>query len=400
MRIGIESAGMTSGDDSQVLRTALVNELTDAGDIVSPRVYVAMSAAPRHAFLPEVDLAEAYADEVVITKTDEDDRPLSSASAPSMVATMLEYAQIAPGSRCLEIGTGTGYNLWLMRHIAGVDGRVVSVEIDAEVVERAAEVIDTLNCTDVEIICGDGARGYLPGAPYDVIIVTAGSWDIPPAWIDQLAPDGRIVVPLRWRGQTRCLSLRRDGDVLVCEQMCLCGFIPMRNDDGEIDIRLPGDRVLTHDSDQDVDAEALAAAFSGPVTRLWSGHGLAPRESMDLLWLHVITTEHGACMVRRPSDVNAITIVEGDSLALLELAGETDEAGLLGLGATGYGPRGDVLAKRLVDRIGEWSADRGRQPYVTLYPAGTDVPVPVGRLIQKVFTRLVMSDEPSAPVGS
>lgn len=368
----------------------------DARAIVSPNVYVGMSMAPRHLFVPDVELQDAYADDVVITKVDADGRALSSASAPWLVATMLEYAQIAPGDNCLEIGTGTGYNAWIMHHIAGYAGSVTSIEIDAEVAAQAVENLESAGCRDVEVIVGDGARGYLSGAPYDAIIVTAGSWDIAPAWFDQLRNGGRLVVPLRWRGQTRCVAFRRVDDSLVSEDMTLCGFIPMRNDDGEIQIALDDTgRVLTYDSDQDIDAVAIKSAYRDQVAAdVWSGCFLKPQESLDTLWLTVIMAEHGACLSMAPADVHRVVVAEADSMAMLEVGRDgAATSGVWELGASGYGPQGAKLAQRLVGHVQAWNRDRSWVPRLQAFPAGSEATRPAGRVIEKVFTRLIMIDD-------
>lgn len=391
----LESAGVTSRDDASILNAALTQGLIDAGAIKCPNVYIAMSRAPRHVFLPGVDLETAYADDVVVTKTDAAGRPVSSASAPWMVATMLEYAQIVPGDRCLEIGTGTGYNAWIMRHIAGRDGSVVSVEIDGEVSARAAENLVAADSHDVELVVGDGARGHLEGAPYDKIIVTAGSWDVPPAWVDQLADGGRLVVPLRWRGQTRCLALRRDGDVLVSENMCLCGFIPMRNDDGEKRIMLnESGLTLVYDADQDIDAEALIGAHRGEAYEIWTGCHVRGEEPLDTLWLHIIMVEQGACMILAPGQMNRVVLAERGSMAMLDARVVPGDEGMcLELGVLGYGAEGEKLAERLAAHFGQWGRDRTRVPEVRVYPAGSEAVRPLGRCIEKVFTCLVLFEE-------
>ena len=107
----------------------------------------------------------------------------SSASQPSMMAIMLGQLDLQPGHRVLEIGAGTGYNAALMARIVGPGGRVVAVDIDADLVDGAARHLAAAGVDGVELVCADGARGYPPAAPYDRIVLTVGSGDVRPEWV-------------------------------------------------------------------------------------------------------------------------------------------------------------------------------------------------------------------------
>ena len=113
-----------------------------------------------------------------------------------------------PGDQVLEIGSG-GYNAALMRELTGPKGSVTTVDIDPEVTARARALLDQAGYDDVLVVRADGEYGVPGQAPYDRIVVTVTAWDIPLAWIDQLRPGGRIVVPLRVRGQTRAIAFDR-----------------------------------------------------------------------------------------------------------------------------------------------------------------------------------------------
>jgi protein-L-isoaspartate(D-aspartate) O-methyltransferase len=165
---------------------------------------------PRHLFAPGIPLEEAYAPDRVVTKRDENGVTVSSVSAPQIQAAMLEQAGLGPGMKVLEIGSG-GYNAALAAELVGPSGQVTSTDIDPEVTSRTRQALTQAGYGRVEVVLGDGEHGWLPRAPFDRIIVTAGAWDIPPAWTDQLADDGRITVPLRMRGLTRSVALERDG---------------------------------------------------------------------------------------------------------------------------------------------------------------------------------------------
>ncbi|MFB9832661.1 methyltransferase domain-containing protein [Actinoallomurus acaciae] len=131
------------------------------------------------------------------------------ASAPSIVAQMLEQLDVQSGHRILEIGAGTGYNATLPAHLAGPDGYVTTLDIDEDLVDTAGHGLAAVGYGTVHVVCGDGEYGHSDGAPYDRLIVTAGAWDVPPPWSDQLTTGGRIAVPLRVRGLTRSVALER-----------------------------------------------------------------------------------------------------------------------------------------------------------------------------------------------
>ena len=190
-----------SGPSPETLRAELASALRDRGAIRTDSVARAFRTVPRHIFAPEVPAATAYADDSVITKRDAHGMAMSSVSAPWLQAMMLEQAGIRPGMRCLEIGSG-GYNAALMAELAGESGQVTTVDIDPEITGRAARCLAAAGYGQVRVVLADAENGVPDHAPYDRIIVTAGAWDIPPAWSGQLSPGGRLVVPLRMPGST------------------------------------------------------------------------------------------------------------------------------------------------------------------------------------------------------
>ncbi|MEU1278540.1 methyltransferase domain-containing protein [Streptomyces sp. NPDC005805] len=119
--------------------------------------------------------------------------PTSSASMPSVVLRMLDELDARPGHRVLEIGSGTGWNAALLAHRLGAD-RVVTVEVDARVAERARTSLEAFGLP-VRVVTGDGVLGWADGAPYDRIVATAGVRDIPVAWLRQTRPGGVLLAP-------------------------------------------------------------------------------------------------------------------------------------------------------------------------------------------------------------
>ena len=171
---------------SRTKRSQLLTLLVSKGAIRSSAVADAFLSVPRHPFVPQVDEDVAYSDGSVPLKTsDGTDAGLviSSSSQPAVMAIMLEQADLKPGQRVLEIGTGSGYNSALIAHILGEQGEVVTVDIDEELVASARKHLDEVGFGHVRVICADGALGHGAMAPYDRIIVTVGAWDIAPAWL-------------------------------------------------------------------------------------------------------------------------------------------------------------------------------------------------------------------------
>ncbi|MFC0039526.1 methyltransferase, FxLD system [Actinomadura rayongensis] len=370
----------------EVLHARLVDGLVSGGHVRAPAVETAMRTVPRHLFLPQTPVEDAYADRIVVTKRFADGTSLSSASQPSVVAAMLEQAAVQPGERVLEIGAGTGYNAALLRELVGDGGRVATIDIDPDVTREAHENLTAAGYDDVHVATGDGADGVPTDAPYDLIIVTSGAWDIPAGWWAQLAEHGRIVVPLRWRGLTRSLALDYHGGIipqLTSRSMLLCGFISMRGDsDGERIIDIADDVALHVDQDLPLDADTLRGVLDRPRTESWADAIIGGDVPFDGIWLRLSIADPGTCRIkaqRSAVDAERATpaipglspaVAEGDSLAYLASRRAEDGTGWQ-MGAIGHGPRGAELAGRLVRQIDLWHEDRAAQPSVALFPAGT-----------------------------
>lgn len=372
---------------------------------LSQRVLDVMRTVPRHTFVPSVGIQEAYGEAAVITKRSEDGVAVSCASVPSVVAMMLEQLHVRPGDRVLEIGAGTGYNAALLAELAGPTGKVITIDIDGEVTAQARKALATAGYGHVKVLTGDGNHGEPNDAPYDRLIATVSPWDIPPAWWQQLAPEGRMVLPLRWRGQARSIAFVRRDDRLVSDAVELCGFVAMLGDcdDQERTAPLgPGDQVImTWDADQNVDAAALPGIFGTVRLEQWSGEHVGPQEPFDGIWLRLTAAQPGTCrLVAGEAAIEAglrhhdmptrcPAVAEGDSLAYLTLRRASDRARRWELGAAGYGPHAADLADRICGQIRAWSSDRTAQPVITAYPAATSVPSGVtGCVIDKPHTRL------------
>lgn len=215
---------MATGDR---LRQRLVRELRERRFLTEGPVAAAFAAVPRHVFVPGEKLPDVYTIRAFITKR-LNGVAVSSSSEPSIMAVMLQQLDVQPGHRVLEIGAGTGYNAGLLAHLAGESGRVTTVDIDDDTAAAASQHLNSAGYGRVRVRAGDGGRGHAPDAPYDRIIATAGCWQLPQPWIDQLADGGVLVLPLRVNGVHLSLALRKHGDELVSDSAALCGFMPMR----------------------------------------------------------------------------------------------------------------------------------------------------------------------------
>lgn len=207
----------------------MLQAMQRAGALRDAAITAAFESVPRQVFLPGVAPEEAYQDRAVITKRDTTGAAISSASQPTMMAEMLAQLELAPGMNVLEIGAGTGYNAALMQVLVGANGRITSLELDADVAEQAQENLYKAGFTQVSVVVADGVAGYAPRAAYDRIVSTAAVWDVPPAWTRQIKPRGRLVVPIQIHAAQVSASLipQSDGS-LYSEHNVPCRFVLMR----------------------------------------------------------------------------------------------------------------------------------------------------------------------------
>jgi protein-L-isoaspartate(D-aspartate) O-methyltransferase len=187
-------------------------------DVSDPAVLAAMAEVPRHLFVPPRHRDQAY-----------EDIPLpigqgQTISQPYIVALMTQALCLRPDSRVLEIGTGSGYQSAILAHITP---HVWSVETIAELAETARERLQGLGY-GVHVRAGDGRLGWSEHAPYDGIIVTAASPDVPPALVVQLGEGGRLVIPVGEGSWDQVLWLvQKDGERLQRRFLADVRFVPL-----------------------------------------------------------------------------------------------------------------------------------------------------------------------------
>ena len=188
--------------------------------IKDEHVLEAMRRVPRHSFIPANGQDNAYSDHPV---------PIGhgqTISQPYIVAYMTELLEIEAGDKVLEVGTGSGYQAAVLAEIAS---QVYSIEIIEPLAVRARGLLDELGYTNIETRVGDGYFGWEEYAPFDGIIVTAAAGHVPPPLVEQLAPGGRIVIPVGNPYEVQILMLvmkKKDGTVYT-ELLDPVRFVPM-----------------------------------------------------------------------------------------------------------------------------------------------------------------------------
>ena len=402
------------------LRERLVAEVLATSGIRDERIAAALRDVPRHLFLPHLPPEEAYLDDAIVTKRDLEGQPISSSSQPAIMAIMLDQLDLAPGQRVLEIGAGTGYNAALMRHIVGPSGTVVSVDIEADLVEAAREHLASVGYPDVTVLAADGAEGYPPGAPYDRVIATVGVSDLAPAWLHQTGPDARIVVPLDVRGSQLAVAFGPAGSAghWVSRSIAPCGFMRMRGSlagPERLVVLQPGLSVMLPDGltladGEEVNGAALAAFLDEPPTEFPTG---VRASSLHVFWglgLWLAAGDRRSCgvaeewtegaagrLARAPLHGRGALVTAGivDSGGIAVLTTDQTE-GQLALDVAGFGPHGPELAAALAAHVQAW--DQAGQPdaarlHVDAYPRSSpDEPVLSGDalLIERPATRFVV----------
>ena len=207
---------------------ALVEQLKKADALKTPPIEEAFMRVPRHLFLPDEPLDKVYSDVAIVVKRGEEGKWTSASSQPAIMAIMLEQLDLKPGQRVLEIGTGTGFNAALIASIVGPAGKVVTVDIQPDLVEYARRRLDDAGYDWVQTVVGDGGYGYPDGAPYDRIILTVGSDVITESWREQLAPGGILVLPFAIIGPQLSVAFEKRSEELVSIDSKPCGFMPLQ----------------------------------------------------------------------------------------------------------------------------------------------------------------------------
>lgn len=204
--------------DEPTARRQRLADLLGTRGITDARVLDAIRAVPRHLFVPEALVDDAY-----------EDRPLpidqgQTISQPWIVAFMCQAAEIGTDQRVLEVGTGSGYAAAVTARLCA---HLDSIERHAPLAATAVQRLAAIGTTNVDVHVADGTGGLPSRAPFDAIIVTAGGPVVPPALLLQLAPAGRLVMPVGDRKHQKLVRVRRTPGGFVHEELGDVRFVPL-----------------------------------------------------------------------------------------------------------------------------------------------------------------------------
>jgi protein-L-isoaspartate(D-aspartate) O-methyltransferase len=217
--LGVGAGPARAQDGFVDARQAMVARQLQRRDITDPRVLIAMGTVPRHRFVPGAIASQAYGDYPL---------PIGEGqtiSQPYIVALMTQWAEVRPGNKVLEVGTGSGYQAAVL---AELTDQVWSIELLPELARQAAARLKDLGYGRVQVRSGDGYQGWPEAAPFDAILVTAAAPQVPPAFTAQLKEGGRLVIPLGPPGGVQTLRrYRKVQGKLVEEASLAVRFVPL-----------------------------------------------------------------------------------------------------------------------------------------------------------------------------
>ncbi len=366
------------------LRHALLEAMKGKGSLRSACVEGALRSVPRHLFLPNKPLQEAYSDQAILTKDQGEAR--SSCSQPSIVAIMLELLRLQGGENILEIGAGTGWNAALMSALSGSQGRVTTLEIDQDTAESARSNVAQVKAANVQVINSDGGFGWPESAPYDAIIATCGASDISPHWAEQLREGGVFVAPLWFNTTQFCGAWEKRGDKLFSRDLSWAGFMPLRGHFATARQIEENGASFLFDEMHALEMKALSlllstAAREVELPELYTNG--APANSSFLTYLAL--RGEPLLMLTPPGVLNAVSAlsVEPESLLVLDMEPRL------------YGSQASV--ERLRARWSEWEAS-GRpgleQAHLTVAERNTLQPEPDAFLVRKTWMDYLVRFQP------
>jgi protein-L-isoaspartate(D-aspartate) O-methyltransferase len=205
-------------DYYQKLRDEMVEHQLRARGISDERVLEALRRVPRHLFVPAARRDRAY-----------DDTPLplgegQTISQPYMVAWMTELLELEGREVVLEVGTGSGYQAAVLGVLAK---KVYTIERIPQLADEARKILDQLGLDNIEIVVGDGSKGLKEHAPYDRILVTAGSPSVPQVLVEQLGDGGRLIIPVGPASMQMLTVVTRHGSEIETHEVGGCVFVPL-----------------------------------------------------------------------------------------------------------------------------------------------------------------------------
>lgn len=345
----------------------MIRELKEMGALKDKAIEAAFRQTKRHLFVPNADASEAYRTTHAVPVKTTATETLSTMSAPQLQAEMLEQSAIEPGMNVLEIGSG-GVNAAMIDLLVGEEGHVTSLDIDQDIVDHARACLKTAGHDSVQVQQGDAELGFISNAPYDRILVTCGSWDIPKAWKDQLKPGGKIIVPLRVRGITRSLELISVDEDLVSQSVKVCGFVKIQGEGAFNSHRVPFVNSEIAASYDEEEPQVLPEQFeyhqAAPDTVRYSDVSLKKGESFESLQLWLATRHPGFCriasvsgsfaeLMRHGIRVIDLGITRGEGAAAVCLVKK--DGGGADLGAIGLTTNSESVTEECRQIINDWN---------------------------------------------
>ena len=206
--------------DYTSLREEMVKKQLISRDVKDRVVLSAMKTVPRHLFVDENNMPNAYNDGPLPIGNNQ------TISQPYIVASMTEHLNLTPQSKVLEIGTGCGYQSAVLAEIAK---SVYTIEIIPELYKQAQSTLKKLHYNNILCKLGDGAEGWLEYAPYDAIIITAATPKIPEKLIEQLGSNGTMILPLQgdYFNSQDLIKVSKKNDKLIQKSLYSVRFVPM-----------------------------------------------------------------------------------------------------------------------------------------------------------------------------
>ena len=191
--------------------------------ISDPRILSVFESIPRHNFVPESEKEWSY-----------EDYPLpiglnQTISQPYIVAFMTERLELTGTEKVFEVGTGSGYQAAILSKLAL---EVFTMEIIQELADKAQKILQDMQIGNVHVYTGDGSLGLPQFSPYDAIIVTAAAPLVPRTLLDQLSPDGRLIMPVGGRGFQELEYWERKGNAFASTNLIPVAFVPLRGQFG------------------------------------------------------------------------------------------------------------------------------------------------------------------------
>lgn len=385
------------------LRGGLARRLVESGSVRSATVEAAVRTVARHRFAPSgTTLESAYADEPLIIGSFAHGEHPWMLAAPSTCAELLERAQLRAGHRVLVIGAG-GYLEALASHIVGEAGRVVSLDADERLAAWTRSRLAS-NGVRAEVVCADVEHG-VPAltVPFDRIIVTIPTADVPAAWLAQLAADGLLVAPLTVRQEPRLVAFGRNNGHLE-SRSTMDGWTTPLPHAAEREAALDGTVSLRFEQDPPADPAAFAHALdyqrSEVPTDVQIGDGgtcpdlhLFLRASLPTAAITVAAHAETGTVVPFASGSPAMVCPDGSFAYLAARAEPGDDADASTIEVVGHGPSGRDAAEVVAQHVRTWAKfyRDGAGPAFHVY--GSHVPdrdLPEGFVIDTPRSRVVL----------